>query len=80
LQAAHEISDGTVIELTGATQKMPEALFTLLGDLAAEMWYKAAQRHRAAHPEDQPTAFANEPSDKRTTVPITVPELSALKA
>ncbi len=45
--AAHEMSDGTVVELTAATSTMSEALFTLLGDLAAETWYKASQRARA---------------------------------
>jgi hypothetical protein len=77
LQASHEISDGTVIELTGATPKMPEALFTLLGDLAAEMWYKAALRCRAASPETQPVTATNEPTDKGTTVPAAIPELTA---
>jgi UDP-GlcNAc:undecaprenyl-phosphate GlcNAc-1-phosphate transferase len=50
LHAAHEISDGTVIELTASSRIMPEVLFTLLGDLAAESWYKAASRCRAASP------------------------------
>ncbi len=47
-QAAHEISDGTVIELTVSETAMPEILFTLLGDLASESWYKAGLhcRHR----------------------------------
>lgn len=45
-QAAHEISDGTVIELTAGKEVMPEIVFSLLGDLAAETWYKAALRCR----------------------------------
>jgi UDP-GlcNAc:undecaprenyl-phosphate GlcNAc-1-phosphate transferase len=48
--AAHEMSDGTVVELSAVTATMPEVLFTLLGDLAAETWYKAASRCRAASP------------------------------
>jgi UDP-GlcNAc:undecaprenyl-phosphate GlcNAc-1-phosphate transferase len=68
LQAAHEISDGTVVELAGVTSKMPEALFTLLGDLAAEMWYKAAQRCRAANLKTNPATVVNEPTDKGSAV------------
>ncbi|HEV3271737.1 MAG TPA: MraY family glycosyltransferase [Candidatus Methylacidiphilales bacterium] len=49
LQAAHEISDGTVIEFTANKQVMPEAVFSLLGDLAAETWYKAALRCRVGN-------------------------------
>ncbi len=63
LQAAHEISDGTVVDLTADSRVMPEVLFTLLGDLAAETWYKAAQRCRARKPEERPAA-ANDPTDK----------------
>jgi UDP-GlcNAc:undecaprenyl-phosphate GlcNAc-1-phosphate transferase len=44
--ASHEISDGTVIELAGDKAAMSEALFSLLGDLAAETWYKAAAQFR----------------------------------
>ena len=44
--AAHEISDGTVIEFTADKRVMPEVVFTLLGDLAAETWYKAAAKCR----------------------------------
>jgi UDP-GlcNAc:undecaprenyl-phosphate GlcNAc-1-phosphate transferase len=44
-QAVHEISDGTVIELV-AGKEMSEVLFNLLGDLAAETWFKAAARFR----------------------------------
>jgi UDP-GlcNAc:undecaprenyl-phosphate GlcNAc-1-phosphate transferase len=43
-QAAHEISDGTVIEFIADKETMPEVVFTLLGDLAAESWYKVALR------------------------------------
>jgi UDP-GlcNAc:undecaprenyl-phosphate GlcNAc-1-phosphate transferase len=46
LRAAHEISDGTVIDFTADKEIMPEVVFTLLGDLAAETWYKAALRCR----------------------------------
>jgi UDP-GlcNAc:undecaprenyl-phosphate GlcNAc-1-phosphate transferase len=46
-QAAHEISNGTVIEFTADKKVMPDGVFTLLGDLAAETWYKAAMRYRA---------------------------------
>lgn len=73
LQAAHEISDGTVVELTAASHAMPEVLFTLLGDLAAETWYKAAQRCRAASPKAP--SVVDEPTDKGTPV-AAIPELS----
>ena len=72
LQAAHEISDGTVVELTAASQVMPEVLFTLLGDLAAETWYKAAQRCQAASPKAGPQAATNEPTDKGSAPAIPV--------
>jgi UDP-GlcNAc:undecaprenyl-phosphate GlcNAc-1-phosphate transferase len=45
-QAAHQISDGTVIEFTADKEIMPEDVFTLLGDLASETWYRAALRCR----------------------------------
>ncbi len=41
---SHEISDGTVIEFTADKRVMPEVVFMLLGDLAAETWYKAAAK------------------------------------
>jgi hypothetical protein len=63
--AEHEMSDGTVVELSAASHAMPEVLFVLFGDLAAETWYKAAQRCRAANPK--PASAANEPDD--TDVP-----------
>ena len=62
LQAAHEISDGTMVELSADSRVMPEVLFTLLGDLAAETWYKAAQRCHALQKE-RPSA-AGGPTDK----------------
>ena len=43
-QAEHEISDGTTIEFFADRRVMPEVVFTLLGDLACETWYKAAAR------------------------------------
>jgi len=46
-QAVHEMSDGTVIELGANKAVMSEVLFELLGDLAAETWYKAASGFRA---------------------------------
>ena len=45
-QAAHEISDGTTIEFVADRRIMPEVVFTLLGDLACETWYKAAVKCR----------------------------------
>ena len=47
-QATHEMSDETVIELAAAKDEMSDVLFALLGDLAAESWYKAASRRRAS--------------------------------
>jgi UDP-GlcNAc:undecaprenyl-phosphate GlcNAc-1-phosphate transferase len=44
--AAHEISDGTVIEVAANKSMMPDILFNLLGDLTAETWYKIALRWR----------------------------------
>jgi UDP-GlcNAc:undecaprenyl-phosphate GlcNAc-1-phosphate transferase len=76
LQASHEMSDGTVVELTGASKRMPEALFSLLGDLAAEMWYKAAQRCRATHGKTVPIAATDEPTDKGTSAPVGAAELT----
>jgi UDP-GlcNAc:undecaprenyl-phosphate GlcNAc-1-phosphate transferase len=61
-RAAHEISDGTVIELTAASNVMPEVLYTLLGDLAAETWYKAVLRCRALGPDTRPASV--EPTGK----------------
>ena len=58
--AAHEISDGTVIEFTAEKKLMPEFVFTLLGDLASETWYKATvlckkkSMPAAANPEENP--------------------------
>jgi UDP-GlcNAc:undecaprenyl-phosphate/decaprenyl-phosphate GlcNAc-1-phosphate transferase len=46
-QAAHEISDGTIIQLEADKETMPETRFHLLGDLASETWYKAAARLRS---------------------------------
>jgi UDP-GlcNAc:undecaprenyl-phosphate GlcNAc-1-phosphate transferase len=43
-KAAHEISNGTILEFTADRRVMPEVVFTLLGDLAAESWYKAAAK------------------------------------
>ena len=47
-QAAHEISDGTVIEFVADRRVMPEVVFNLLGDLASESWYKAALKCQLA--------------------------------
>jgi len=44
--AAHEISDGTLIEVAANKMLMSEILFNLLGDLTAETWYKIALRWR----------------------------------
>ena len=46
-RATHEISDGTVIEFYAKKTVMSDNLFHLLGDLAAETWYKAASRWKA---------------------------------
>jgi UDP-GlcNAc:undecaprenyl-phosphate GlcNAc-1-phosphate transferase len=46
-RALHEISNGTVIELRASKAVMSENLFNLLGDLAAETWYKTATRWKA---------------------------------
>jgi UDP-GlcNAc:undecaprenyl-phosphate GlcNAc-1-phosphate transferase len=44
--AAHDMSDGTVIEFYADKSAMSESQFDLLGDLAAETWYKIASRWR----------------------------------
>jgi UDP-GlcNAc:undecaprenyl-phosphate GlcNAc-1-phosphate transferase len=41
---AHEMSDGTVIEFVADKAILSESQFDLLGDLAAETWYKIASR------------------------------------
>ncbi|HEX4141514.1 MAG TPA: MraY family glycosyltransferase [Candidatus Methylacidiphilales bacterium] len=73
LQAAHEISDGTVVELSADSRAMPEVLFTLLGDLAAETWYKAALRCRALTPKPQPSAAGGTTDTGAAVTPV--PEL-----
>jgi UDP-GlcNAc:undecaprenyl-phosphate GlcNAc-1-phosphate transferase len=45
-RAAHEISDGTVIEFIADKRIMAEVVFNLLGDLASETWYKASAKCR----------------------------------
>jgi len=45
----HEMSDGTVIELFADKTLMSESQFDLLGDLAAEAWYKIAAKWRTIH-------------------------------
>ena len=62
LQAEHEMSDGTVVQLFAASHAMSEVLFTLFGDLAAETWFKATLRCRAASPKASPVA--DKPDDK----------------
>jgi UDP-GlcNAc:undecaprenyl-phosphate/decaprenyl-phosphate GlcNAc-1-phosphate transferase len=47
--ALHEISNGTVIELYAPKTAMSDNLFNLLGDLAAETWYKTTTRWKALH-------------------------------
>jgi len=42
--ATHQISNGTIIDLSTEKSAMSELLFNLLGDLAAETWYKIASR------------------------------------
>ncbi len=44
LRAVHDISDGTIIELSADKVGMDETVFTLLGDLATESWYKAVSQ------------------------------------
>jgi len=43
-QFCHELSDGSVIEFAADQKVLPEPLFKLLADLAAETWHKAALR------------------------------------
>jgi hypothetical protein len=62
-QAVHEISNGTVIELAAGKEEMSEVRFSLLGDLAAEAWFKAAARFRGqkmAKAVDQPVGPVGE--------------------
>jgi len=72
--AAHEISDGTVIEFTADKEVMPEVVFTLFGDLAAETWYKAALRCHMRHTAKTSAPIFEKFSEKDTTSqPIVVP-------
>jgi UDP-GlcNAc:undecaprenyl-phosphate GlcNAc-1-phosphate transferase len=48
-RASHEISNGTVIEFYADKAAMSDISFNLLGDLAAETWYKAASRWKASN-------------------------------
>jgi UDP-GlcNAc:undecaprenyl-phosphate GlcNAc-1-phosphate transferase len=57
-QAAHDMSDGTVVEFHADKTTMPESQFDLLGDLAAETWYKIASRWLVLH--KAPYRFAAE--------------------
>jgi hypothetical protein len=45
-RVCHELSDGSVIEFAADQRVLPEQLFNLLADLAAETWHKAALRWR----------------------------------
>jgi UDP-GlcNAc:undecaprenyl-phosphate GlcNAc-1-phosphate transferase len=56
LTAVHEISDGTVIKFGALKSRMPEVIFSLLGDLASETWYKASHRCRVKAGVAQPAA------------------------
>ena len=55
-RAIHEISDGTILEFHSEKEAGPNILFNLLGDLAAETWYKAASRWKAT--DKPPLHFA----------------------
>ena len=45
-QTIHEMSDGTIIEFSADKAVKSESQFDLLGDLAAETWYKIAAKWR----------------------------------
>jgi len=75
-RAIHEMSNGTIIELSAPKSTMPEILFNLLGDLAAETWYKVASRWKALHktplhfPESEETfAFPYPPEELKAPAP-----------
>jgi UDP-GlcNAc:undecaprenyl-phosphate GlcNAc-1-phosphate transferase len=46
LHSSHEMTDGTVIEVHANKKTIPESQFDVIGDLAAETWYKIASRWR----------------------------------
>ncbi len=60
----HEIGHGTVVALAAEKEVMSNVLFSLLGDLAAEAWYKAAQRWQVMN--QTPLQFGSKamPSEK----------------
>jgi hypothetical protein len=45
----HEMLGGTGIEFAGSATVLPDKLFELLTELAAESWHKAARRWEAIH-------------------------------
>jgi hypothetical protein len=45
----HEIAGGTVLEFVGDTKVLPNKLFELLTELAAESWQKAGRRWQEIH-------------------------------
>ena len=45
----HELNDGSILEFSGDRRILPEQLFSLLADLAAEIWHKAALRWQILH-------------------------------
>jgi UDP-GlcNAc:undecaprenyl-phosphate GlcNAc-1-phosphate transferase len=48
-RARHEINGGTVLEFAGDTTVLPNKLFELLTELAAESWQKAGRRWQEIH-------------------------------
>jgi hypothetical protein len=45
----HEINGGTILEFAGDTTTLPNKLFELLTELAAESWQKAGHRWQQIH-------------------------------
>jgi UDP-GlcNAc:undecaprenyl-phosphate GlcNAc-1-phosphate transferase len=48
-KVCHELDNGSVIQFFASPGTLPEPLFKLLADLAAETWHRAALRWRTLH-------------------------------
>jgi UDP-GlcNAc:undecaprenyl-phosphate GlcNAc-1-phosphate transferase len=60
-RARHEVGAGSNVELAAYESVLPEELFELLAELAAEAWQKAARRWQEIH--DAPLRFVSVSSD-----------------
>jgi UDP-GlcNAc:undecaprenyl-phosphate GlcNAc-1-phosphate transferase len=71
--ARHELDDGSALEFCAEHRLLPEHLFVLLADLAAEIWNKAVSRWRllnktSGHSLLTPSRLALSPSEKTHSI------------